>query len=163
MNIATLSRDWTKALTTNSTDASFDSLIPTVTEPVGDGVVSVATLGQTENNVIVILYGTGNADTTFSHRLTGWTHLGTLWVPSPIIEIAATLGTAVGVSGELVANTEKFVDTITKTAGPSTAELLSPADNRIAWYMIDSLGFEKLEFGFDMTGATNANALFRCL
>lgn len=125
------------------------------------GVASVN--GQSHNTVLVVPFGTGNDDTTFDMRITGWTKVSTLWIPVPIIAASCTLSTAVGVASAAVTNSERFVDTITEVLAPDSAVFYSTTGNRLAWIMFDAMGFQKLEFSFDLTGATIANAIYRRL
>lgn len=164
VEIATESRQFEKVYATNATDASFASRIPTTTAPTGAGVIDMRVEGvRTYNTVLVALFGAGADNDTYSHRLIGWQNVGTLWIPVPLVEIAATLGTAVGIAAAEAVATDRFADTLTLTKGPSTCEVYSPADNRIGWYTCDVYGFAKLQFDFDMVLATNGNALMKRL
>lgn len=157
-----------KARATNATDSSFASRVATTTTPTNDGVVTLAAdAGRTAPTWLMIVpYGTGDADDAFDVRVVGWRMVGTLWVPTTLLEFTATLGTAVGVAGADVAATEKWADTVSDPAtGKGSAGVdcqpTSPADNTVAHYLVDTRGCPKVEFLFDMTtGApTDANCL----
>lgn len=167
--LGTQTNEWVELLSTNSTDTSFTANAPTTTEPTGAGIVDLFRIaGKVHNNVAFIFYGTGNDDTTFDARVTGWQKVSTLWVPVPLLEVSCTLGTSVGVSGASVTDSERFADTVTVAAAytglANTAyRVVSPTGNLIAMLMIDMAGLPKLEVEFDRTGATACNALYRVL
>lgn len=152
-------RQYEKCLTTNASDASFPSRVATATEPSGGGVVA---LGLGEDTIELLPYGTGNDDTTFDIRVIGWRKIvdssTSLWVPYVICQAQCVNSTAVGVSGKPVVNTERFSDSNTITYGVGVSPTV-PA-NTIAPLYVDVSGFAKFEVTFDMTGATNANALY---
>lgn len=177
----TISRLFRKALTTNSTSSSFPSKIPTVTEPTNDGVIDFRRGGA--NNSVpqfmqVLPYGLGSDEDAFSLRILGWRHIGEgppqgsptwLWVPVILAELTCTLGTAAGIAGAQVLNTELFADTLTIVSEPTitaattrqgTVDMMSPANNTPAWFSLALDGHEKIEFVFDQTTNTpTMNAL----
>lgn len=142
-----------KAHATNSSATSFAAKVATVTEPAGTGVINV----QGADTVELMPYGTGADDTTFDMRVIGWRALRGTWVPTQICTISCTLSTAVGDGGGQLTTSERFADTITVGSGIAVAP--SVAANTPALVSIDSSGFEYVEMIFDMTGATDANAL----
>lgn len=161
---------YTKAYTTNATDTSFASLIPTTTEPVNatsalaSGVHKVRREGASPKWLRVVPYGTGDANDVFDMWITGWQKIGTLWVPTRLVMLTCTLGTATGVASAAVTNSELFCDTITATMGISNVsyELYSPTDNTVAHALVKTNGCEYIQFSFDMTtgSPTGANCLF---
>jgi hypothetical protein len=169
MLITTLANALKKARSTNAADSSFPSRIPTTTEPTGGGVQNIAGTNeiQTCNQLLIIPYGIGSDNNTFSLRLIGWkaiagTDLTTLWVPITLSEIACTLCTAVGIASTPVLNTERFVDTITITTGNSGVDIsvVSPTGNVIGFALADLKGCAKVELSFSTGGsATSCNAL----
>src|SRR5689334_17044919 len=85
-------RLWRKALDTDSTDASFPSRIPTITEPSGNGVIPLAigTNGLVPGMVKLVPYAAGSDEDAFDMRVIGWQRIGsgqpfnaakTLWFP----------------------------------------------------------------------------------
>jgi hypothetical protein len=158
MQLRTPIRDFIKGLTTSSTASSFTSLVPTTTEPTGDGVRAYGSEGM--NTLLVVPYGAGTEDTTFSLRVTGWRRIATLWVPILMGEVACTLSATVGIASATVTNTDRFCDTITSVSGPSGTVIYSPTADEIGYVMLDAAGFQKIQFTFDMTGATNGNVLY---
>lgn len=158
-----------KALAANATDTSFASRVPTTTEPTGDGVVGLRSHPDqvVPTWLLLVPYGTGDANDAFDVRVVGWRRVGTLWVPTTLLEFTATLGTAVGVAGADVADTEKFADTVSDPAtGKGSVGVdcqpTSPADNTVAHYLVDTRGCPKVEFLFDATTGdpTGANLLY---
>jgi hypothetical protein len=170
-----------RALTTSSTATSFASLISTITEPSGDGIFSFP--ARVPWGLHLSFFGAGADDTTFDARLVGWDRIGTdpaltLWVPRALVSFSVTLSTQVGIANAKVIETDRFADTLVvhATVAPQsvftdlvsaaaatrgTVEIFSPANNLIAWAKVPLNGCEKVQFQFDLTGATNANAVFR--
>ncbi len=149
-------KDYAVACTANKSDTSFPSKVPTVTEPVtGTGIIDVVE----PNDVLEgIPYSIGADNTTYSMRIIGWRKVSTLWVPTIIAELACTASAAVGVASAAVINTERFADTITLVSG--IAVLNSPTNDTAGRFSICTTSFSKIEFTFDMTGATSANLLY---
>lgn len=159
--------EFAKLLSSNSTDSSFASKVPTVTEPTGTGVLELSSIpGSMSDNILLVPFGAGNDDTTFVLRLIGWRKVSALWVPIPLCQVTATLSTAVGVSGAAVTDSDRFADTLALASGFNSnvsTEIVSPTGNIIAHVMQDVKGFAKVEITFDMTGATSGNALYALL
>lgn len=156
-----------KAKATNATDTSFASKVPTTTEPTNDGVVDLAGQGEAPTWLMLIPYGTGDADDAFDMRLLGWRKVATLWVPTILLQFTATLGTAVGVAGAAVVATEMFADTVSDPATGmgsvgANCQPSSPANNTVAHYLVDTRGCPKVEFCFDATtgNPTGMNCLW---
>ena len=177
------SRPLLKVLATSATDATFPSKIPTVTEPTGAGVLDLASQGGVVPSRIVVLpFGAGADNTTFDMRIIGWRKLGALptpgelWIPTVLAQVSCTLSAAIGIAGAPLVATDRFADTIilhatitaqgkttdTDSAGAaSTGRIVftSPANDLVAHFTVELEGCQKVEFTFDMTGATNGNAL----
>jgi hypothetical protein len=176
-SIARVVRRW---LAANQSATSFASKIPTITEPTGDGILDLRPFPQPWVKLWPILLGAEND--MASLRIIGW-HSAildtykTLWFPSVIGEFACTAGTAVGIAGAAVLNTERFADTITPVAARTRDEviaagtaigskygILSPTNDLIAHVIMPIAGFEKLELTSDETTGTPAiNALYAFL
>ncbi len=173
-------RNFRRARTTNATDTSFASKIYTTTEPSGAGVWN---LNDTPGSgavvpchVLVVPFGTGDADDVFDMRVIGWRRIGSglkpdvAWVPTILFSLTCTMGTHVGVALSPVVATEFFADTIVVLSEPTvtadvtragTVEVYSPANNTVAWAMGALRGCEKVEFTFDAT--TNDPSGTNCL
>lgn len=162
--IVNKSQSLAKVRTTNATDTSFASKVPTTTEPTGEGVVSVRAKGVVPEAVVVYPYGTGDADDVFDMKVLGWRKVGTLWIPVPLVTLTCTLGAGVGVSGAAVTDSEKFCDTVTAAGGISNVsyQLFSPTGDLVAHALVWTNGCDKLEFIFDATtgSPTGMNALW---
>jgi len=167
VSILTDVNEWLELLATNATDTSFASTIPTVTKPTGDNVIDVdKTSGQVCNNLMLLFFGAGADNATYDARVYGWQKIGDLWVPTLLAQITCTLSTVVGVSGQSVADTDRFADTYALATGFNanvSVEVVTPASNTIGHVLIDVRGFSKIEVDFDMTGATNGNTLYKGL
>jgi len=173
--ITTLSTDLIRSHATLATDSGFPSRIPTITEPSGDGVISCGNRSYDTNNVMLFqIIGTGADDSTITGmRLIGWRKVQggqsgqatqALWVPCILLEVAATLSSAVGVANAVLGTTTRFADTITVVAGAGNANvdytLNSPANNTVAHGTIDYKGFQYIEATFDLGTATGAGILY---
>ncbi len=154
---------FTKLFSSNASGSSITAPTPTTTKPSGDGVVSgVASGSDGYNGLALAFYGTRSAadNETMTARLTGWRLVGTLWVPVPLLALAITQGTSVGVAGADVVATEYFADTITaSTAFTSANEIINPADNTIALVKVDFCGFQLIQVQL----AKGTNATCNCL
>jgi hypothetical protein len=161
IQVGTKTGDYVKGLTTNSTDTSFASLVPTVTEPTGDGVITWGGgYEQASSTIMVVPFGAGADNSTFALRVTSWRNISTLWIPVLLGEFACTLSATVGVAGTSVLATDRIADTITAVLAPANAIIVSPTGEEIGYVMLDAVGSTKIQFSFDMTGATNGNVLY---
>lgn len=158
-----------KLLTTNATDASFASKVATVTQPTGDAVFTLSgdTGGiKTSGRLKFVFFGVGSNDNTFKARLVGWDLSPSgLYIPIPLFQVTCTLSTAVGVDGEDVDDSERFVDTLSLESGFGIANennwLFNPANNVVAHAVVLDMGLTRFEMQFDMnSSATSANVLW---
>lgn len=162
-----------RVLTTNSNDAAFPSKVPTITEPINDGVYDLAGKGVgliVPQCMKLWFIGLGANNDAFSVRILGWTRIGsgpnagTLWFPTIIAEFTCVMGNFIGVAGSPVLDTEFFADTIAPVAARirdrkiaagtslnSNYDILSPANDTPGHVIMPIRGFEKLEFIFDQT------------
>lgn len=173
-----LSRDFQKVRSVNATATSFASKVPTLTEPSGDAGsatgASVIDLCPGGNGVsqasrlVLVPYGTGDADDVFAMRVIGWRCLGrgattAIWIPVILAELTCTMSAVTGVAGGAVSATEYFCDTIALVSGNDdiSIDIVSPTGDVIAHAAMDLKGFQKIEFQFDMTtnNPTGANCL----
>jgi hypothetical protein len=172
MYLDTLSTDFFKALATNSTATSFASLINTITEPTGDGVINFANRGITVPTLLELSpFGVGDDNDEFSMRVTSWRRYGNdpetwLWKPKPLLEVACVMCASVGVAGSLLGATTRFCDAISivgtiGSAGES-CRIITPGSDLEASILLDIQGAQKIQFTFDMTtgSPTNANCLY---
>jgi hypothetical protein len=174
-----LAKAWQKARDVNQTSNGYVAKDPTATEPTGTGttatnasVINTAPNGVASYNAILLIpYGAGADDATFSVRVIGWKSIGGngttgLWIPFVLAELAVTLCTAVGVSAKIIVDTERFADTLVATKGNTTTsvDITSQADNTIAHAGVALKGSQKVELSFTTGGsATNCNALYLLL
>lgn len=189
-NLATLVTPFLRVRQTSATDNGFPSKVPTKTEPtgVGDSAAQATASavfhlhagearadGRSERNrVLVVPFGVGADDTTFSLRVIGWRKAydrdkaerddTAIWVPVKLVEVLCTHCTSVGVAGTIMATTDRFCDTIALTGTTANDDvdvsITSPADNTIGHFALDLKGFQKVEFTFTTGGsATAGNAL----
>jgi hypothetical protein len=181
MVIETVSDDYILSHSTDATDTSFPSKIPTTTEPTGNGVIDFRgqrVAGAVVPNLIQLTpVGTGANDAVLTGmRVIGWRRLKSktptttrdLWVPTILAEFATVFGNVTGVAagtggpaGALAA-TYFFMDTITLVTGTANVsnEIVSPTGDVIAHIQMDMKGFPKIEITFDLgANATAANCL----
>lgn len=175
-----------KVFTANQT-GSFSSIIPTVTEPAEGANTGVFDLkGGTDSlpdKVLFYPFGAGADTNTIKVRLYGWHKIlldgspkYTLWIPTIILDITATLSTPVGIAGTSIVATDRFADTISVTVQPkvvttdtvgngSHGEVIIETNgtNTISFVIAPLYGFDKIQFNTDKDAATNANAAFQYL
>lgn len=169
VRLSTPSEQFSKALSQDAADSSFPAKVPTATEPSGDGVINLSNgSGNVPNALVVAPFGVGGDNDTFSVRVIGWRKVGyapseSIWVPVVLVELACTMSTVTGVSGRLVTDSHRFVDTITLVSGNDdiSVDIVSPTGNVLAHAVVDLKGFQKVEFTFDSTaaGTTGMNCL----
>ena len=147
------SKKFAKARTTNATDTSFASKVPTTTKPSGEGVINLKREARASQWVELVPYGTGDANDVFEMWVIGWREIDGLWVPKRLVKLTCTLGAMTGVAGASVLATELFCDTVTASMGISNVsyELYSPADDTACHVKVQTGGNELLELIFDAT------------
>lgn len=184
MLLDTMSMAFRKAKLANGDGTGFPSRIPTTTEPEGDANTSTGTSvhdlggkngGATQNGALFVPYCLGADGDDFSMRVIGWRSiksltdaaLKTLWVPVILVEVACEAGTAAGVAGSAVLNTEVFAESMTLTYGNDdvSIDIVSPgaSTNFIAHFVCDLKGFQKFECTFDRSTGTNDPTSCNCL
>jgi len=167
----------TKARKVNQTSASFVAKIPKAAEPIGDAgdatgssIIEGSYLSKVNKAVMVLIpYGVGAANTTFSIQVIGWTVVDQgkstqEWIPVELCELLCTLGTMTGIAGGAVLDTENFADTITLTFGNDNVSVdrSSPANNGVGHAVVSLKSFAKFELSFQTgSSATSCNALIR--
>jgi len=182
--LATFTDSFRRFFATNAVTTSFDALIPTATEPTGDGVIKLDIGTSMSNNLLVAFFGSGSDNNTFLARFTGWKQalytpnrvpaetvptVAPLWIPVPLYQFTVTLSQQVGVSGAVVTDTDRFADTIAITLGNELTDVtkISPADstaaiaNVIGNVMFDVKGFSKLQMQVNRnSSASSGNGLY---
>jgi len=148
-----------RALKVSSTSSGFPSTIPTITEPVTDGVWSIL---NGEETLELLFFGAGADNNAFDARVVGWSSTGDgkLWIPVSIVEVTATRSAVVGIASQLVINTDRFADTITVNKGVGTAFTVT-SDAEPALLVCDISAFQKFQLIFNLTAGTDMNALYR--
>jgi hypothetical protein len=164
MTIEDMIGQLTRALATNATDTSFAAIIPTITEPSGDGVFSVPGSSTAPGTLYIYPFGAGSDNQTFDLRVSGWRYAvssggGKLWLPVTLCEMSCTLSTLVGIADAAAVATDRFADTITVNKGIG-AVWTATANATPAMVAVPLCGCSKFKFSVDMTGATNGNAFF---
>ena len=125
----TISAPLRKALSSNATDSSFASRIPTTTEPTGAGVVDIAPRGGASQNIVLMVpYGVGGDGDTFDMRLVGWRKVASninqsliLWVPVSLVEVSCTVSTPVGIANADRKSTRLNSSHVSESRMPSSA------------------------------------------
>jgi hypothetical protein len=168
--IETMKMGLEKVFATNSVLATIPVLVPTVVDPKGDGIFklkgSSGSAGPSAPNVAVCFYGTTTNNQTFLAKISGWSCIGNLWVPVPLLALSGILGTAVGNDGNAdVAEANLFADTLTVATQFSPAPfVVNPVDNSVAWAFLDLLGCDRMQIQFSTNGSSvSLNALARSL
>lgn len=159
-SLTTLAADFRKALAANGTDTAFTDLDSTLTQPTGDGVINFGN-GEIYNGFIVVLFGAGEEDATFSARFIAWREFDGEWIPVNLLELACILSARTGAVGGPVGSDQRYADTISKVSGSDGAtDIVSPENDTIAHCLMDQKGFPKLQVQI-ATGdsATSGNVL----
>lgn len=158
-----------RALTTNSTAASFSALVAEAAAPGRSETRAVfSTLNnqgrQRWNTLVVLPYGGNTDNDVMNIKVAGWnqTSSGRLWVPEVKCELACTMSSSLpGLAGNDVVATEFFCDTLTLTTGVAVL-YTGTANVDIAYFKVGISGFEFVEILFDLsTNADQMNALVR--
>ena len=150
-------KGWTKLATANDASTSFTAPAATATQPTTN-----AFSGIQGTTVEISPFGTGADNTTFDMRLVGWSSTASgLWVARIICNLSCTNSAYVGVAAHTVINTERFVDTITVNSGGANVVIPTGLADTPLTAVINVSGFEVVTAEYDMTGATNANLLWK--
>lgn len=181
--LSTLTTGFRRLRVTSTTDTSFPTRTLTATKPDGIGnAVAQTTLAvipcwgegisTQKNRALVIPFGAGADDTTFDMRLYSWFTVNErdeadpntlLYYPMLLGEINVTLSTQTGVAGKCLVATDRLADTLTIASTSAnqavSIDVVSDANNTGAHLVVDLKGGQWFEAVFDLTGATNANAL----
>ena len=193
VSLLTLAASLRKVRAVNYTTNGYPTLIPRTTEPgpataggpqivdagtaTGQSIINLCNRkgGNAPNGVLLLPFGIGSNNNTFSMRVIGWRQVGEdtpstmLWIPVPLVEVQVTISsTQIGIAAKTIIATEMFGDTLTLTGTTANAnvgvELVSPANDTIAHLIVDLKGAQKLECIFTTGGsATDCNALFALL
>lgn len=157
---STFAASFQKLYAANVTTSTLTAPTPTTTEPVGDGVFEMGQGPVPANSLHLAFVGTDAQNETFTALVVGWRKLGALWIPTPLLALTITLGTATGVEESGVIDTELFADTIAaSTAHTSAYELISPANNGVAGVKVDLFGCQKVQVLLAVGTGASCNAL----
>jgi hypothetical protein len=165
MTIDTITRPFSVLYAANTTASSITTPVPTVTPPTkGDNGFLIMDQGS---YALFQFFGTTTADQTMVARLTAWRRVNgsgsALWVPSPLLLLALTLGTPPGVAATPVDASQLFADTIvvtTKWIEDTAFAIKSAGDNTVAEVKIDVAGAEYVQVQLHKNAsAVSCNAL----
>ena len=138
-----------KLYAVNVTALAITPPAPTTTEPAtGMYYASPDSLSTDDkyNAAALCFFGEGPDNGTATATVIQWRRIGTLWVPTPLLDLNLTFGTSVGVAGSPVSNTERFADTIAEsTVYTEAKEIISPAGNKVAVVKIDFFGGDAVQ------------------
>lgn len=151
--------DYAKAQTANSTDASFPSRPATISTPAYIDVLGTSLyppLPAISPVLLIVPYGVGSENHTFDLRVLGWRKLGSLWKKIVLCELSCVLGTEVGVSGQQVSNTERFIKSQSLVVGNENVNI----DLMTDFAVISIRGHRYVEFIFKVGSATSCNLLW---
>ena len=159
---------WAKALAANTTQNGLGTALPTITKPVTTTsrlAIDQRTKPVGYSNLRLLFFGRNANNLTMQTRVIGWSLVGdtgTLWMPTLIAQITATLSsTLVGVAGNDVADTDMLADTISVDNGIGT--VVAPVGDTVPAYLnVATAGHQIVTVDFSINGsATQANGLFR--
>jgi hypothetical protein len=151
-----------KMLAANSTNATLGTVprVPTTTLP----ALAIDFRDRPPSWVKLVPFGTDANNETFTARLWGWQLVGTLWVPTILVQFLATMGNVNGVAGTDVLNTDFFCDTLgDPTAGFGTkgydCQPHSPANDTPGFYEVKAQGCQLFELETAVGTGASGNAL----
>jgi len=150
-----------RLLSANSTASAVPTKSLVATRPTGAGVIDLLASGTLK----VVLYGAGNDNQTVLAYVFGWkASVGETFVPTLICAVQGTLSTAVGLSGEIPLNTERFSDTYAQVSGiggSHTFDLDSNTANSPGAFDVKVIAeYNLIEIVPIVGTATNVNALY---
>jgi hypothetical protein len=170
-----------KARSVNQTSSSYVAKAPMATAPLDDAASAtgqasidmVGASGNTANGVMILPYGVGADNTTFSFRVLGWKLFGPVNDPDTLIWVGPIMlgefdciidSDLVGLAGRRIVATECFCDIIALNGTSGNAnvshEIVSPADGlNMAHVILDTKGCDRIELSFKKGTATSCNAL----
>lgn len=162
--LGTASVPYVKLFSADQSGSSITIPTPTMTAPSGDGIIDATSIDgrQDFSSILLKFFGvrTSADNETFTARVTGWrrfgqTGLNDLWIPTPLLSLALTQGTSIGVASTPAIATNYFADTIVvSTAFTNAYEVISPADNSIALIKLDIFGSQLVQV--QLAKGTNA-------
>lgn len=186
VNLLTVATNFFRFRSTNATDASFPSRVPTLTAPSGAGNnVAQATAsavrilrdadcptGLVSNRMLLMPFGAGSNNNTMSVRLYAWNYfidagdaVQALWIPTLLCELACTLSSSVtGAANGTLGTSQLFADTLVLTYGNDdvSIDIVSPANDLPAHAVVDIKGAQRVELTTTTgSSATSCNALGR--
>ena len=169
--MSTLGTTWQKVSSTNITTTSFTAAniapIAAASVPTAAVIDIKQYVGTIPDKLMLQFFGAGSDNQTYDVRIIGWALSAdaATYIPTTLAFITCTLSATVGATGLMLVSTDRLVDTITLATGFLTTgvvEVTSPTLDIPAHVVLDPRGFSKIQLDFDMTGATNGNAIYRC-
>jgi hypothetical protein len=154
-----------RLLINNSTAAAFTAPTERVGRPSGEGFFELQGTGTASKekipaSLVIQPWGAGADNTTFDLRIWAYRDLENSFQPILLAQVSCTLCATTGTSGGNLGTGNRYVDTITITAGNANVglEAVSPTSDLPAHVILVTKGGGVLWFDFDMTGATSGNA-----
>jgi len=160
-----------RALVTNSTANSWQTLIPQTTEPSGAGIFDLFSAANGDGfepfiprYLQAIPFGTDGQNDLHNMRVWGWSQVGpqqALYIPILLAEVAFTLG---NIDAAAVGASHYLADTITLTYGDSNAPIITTAADLPASFLLHMRGSRYIQFDFKIdTGGVAANCFWRTM
>jgi len=158
-----------KAFTSNQTTNGFDTLIPKITEPSGDGVfdlwsraLGVGIDGHIPRYIDLIPYGTNADNETHNLRLWIWSKVvgEELWIPELLLQLAVTLG---NIDGSVIGTGVLMADTIAITYGDTAAPSTTNAADLTASILCHLRGCRYIQFDTDIGTGDALNCFWRTM
>ena len=170
---------WRMGLTNLSTADSFKSMIPSVTRfTTQDTSAGVATnffgapIPPCANYLYIAPLGTNADAEAFDLQVWGICPVGEtvdqdpnltstiLWVPALMVQVAVTLSTPVGISGETPSDSHYFADTITFSYGDDDVKIVDNGQNHVSYFVLDAGCFTDWAVCTDRGTAASAGFLW---
>lgn len=165
---------------TNTTNNTAPALVDTLTEPKTDSFLTPGSNGVLDfcsgvntnvvsNTLAIVPYGTDANNEAFDVWVFGWAALTedpvTQWHPTLLCKFTATLSSsAPGVASGIIDASNYFADTLSDPTGATLGiDCLkkSPENDEPGMYIINTVGFSKIQIVLQLTTAASANALIK--
>ncbi len=156
MLIQTFSGPLSRALLVNKQDQYLQSIDTASSDPLGDGVFSVAQDNNTlaQNRLFVLPFVEGEPSVEFFMRVYGWRQLGSdpaqaVWVPDLLVEVFCVAGIRGGIDSRTLRSKEYLADTIILTNGSLGSGFVNSSGGGLgAYVLMDLLGCRRFQFDF---------------
>lgn len=180
--IETIYSRFRKVRGVNATDTSLSAPLFSTTRPTGRGTnvaqatsrgcldLALVEMQPSQNEAVIVFYGTGSENTTGKVRIYGITPVEddntetVQYIPVLLAAVTVTLSAAVGAAGRAIGSSERFADTITLDVGVEGphVHVISPTGDVPGHIKLNTEGHAILELVFSTESSSSSlNALVK--